>query len=72
MIVSRDGSSAFYIHDSFIDVTIPFDREVMALMLALMMALFRVSFVKNCTRNSLLAEDLLFRRSASALRSFLP
>ena len=41
MIVSRDGSSAFSIHDSFIDVTIPFDREVMALMLALMMALFR-------------------------------
>ena len=35
MIVSRDGSSAFSIHDSFIDVTIPFDREVMALMMAL-------------------------------------
>ena len=32
MIVSRDGSSAFSIHDSHIDVTIPFDREVMALM----------------------------------------
>ena len=32
MIVSRDGSSAFSIHDSYIDVTIPFDREVMALM----------------------------------------
>lgn len=41
MIVSRDGSSAFSIHDSFIDVTIPFDRDVMALMLALMMTLFR-------------------------------
>lgn len=32
MIVSKYGKDAFSIHDSYIDVTIPFDKEVMALM----------------------------------------
>ena len=32
MIVRRYGREAFSIHDSYIDVTIPFDREVMAMM----------------------------------------